>query len=115
MLQLNELEEMRLFSYENAKLYKEETKCWHDKHIQQRVFEESQRVLLFNSRIKIFPSKLKLRWSGPFMVIKVYPYRAVDLRDEQSGREFKVNGHRLKHYWGDEIERRKTSTSFEDP
>ncbi|XP_062093825.1 uncharacterized protein LOC133799849 [Humulus lupulus] len=49
MLQLNELEEMRLFSYENAKLYKEKTKRWHDKHIQKKVFEEGQRVLLFNS------------------------------------------------------------------
>ncbi|XP_062080632.1 uncharacterized protein LOC133785407 [Humulus lupulus] len=29
-LQLNELEEMRFFSYENAKLYKEKTKRWHD-------------------------------------------------------------------------------------
>ena len=115
MLQLNELEEMRLFSYENAKLYKEKTKRWHDKHIQPRVFEEGQRVLLFNSRLKIFPGKLKSRWSGPFMVIKVYPYGAVDLRDEQSGREFKVNGQRLKHYWGGEIERCKTSISLEDP
>ncbi|XP_062104140.1 uncharacterized protein LOC133815300 [Humulus lupulus] len=61
MLQLNELEEMRLFSYENAKLYKEKTKRWHDKHIQPRVFEEGQRVLLFNSRLKLFPGKIKSR------------------------------------------------------
>ncbi|XP_062089565.1 uncharacterized protein LOC133796098 [Humulus lupulus] len=40
MLQFDELEEMRLFSYENAKLYKEKTKRWHDKHIQPRSFEE---------------------------------------------------------------------------
>ena len=100
MLQLNELEEMRFFSYENAKLYKEKTKRWHDKHIQPKVFEEGQRVLLFNSRLKLFPGKLKSRWSGPFLVVKVYPYGAVDLREESSGREFKVNGQRLKHYWG---------------
>ena len=42
MLQLDELEEIRLFSYENAKLYKEKTKRWHDKHIQPRSFEEGQ-------------------------------------------------------------------------
>ncbi|XP_017227787.1 uncharacterized protein LOC108203385 [Daucus carota subsp. sativus] len=39
MLQLDELDELRYFSYENAKLYKEKTKKWHDKNIQSRVFE----------------------------------------------------------------------------
>lgn len=33
LLQLNELEEHRMFSYENAKIYKEKTKAWHDKRI----------------------------------------------------------------------------------
>ena len=33
LLQLNELEEFRFFSYENAKLYKEKTKLWHDRRI----------------------------------------------------------------------------------
>ncbi|XP_070042812.1 uncharacterized protein [Nicotiana tomentosiformis] len=36
MLQLNELEEFRLHAYENAELYKEKTKRWHDKHILHR-------------------------------------------------------------------------------
>ncbi|XP_062114841.1 uncharacterized protein LOC133828408 [Humulus lupulus] len=99
-LQLNELEEMRLFSYENAKLYKEKTKRWHDQKIQARVFEKGQKVLLFNSPLKLFPSKLKSRWSGPFTVVKVYPFEVVEVREDQSGREFKGNGQRLKHYWG---------------
>ncbi|XP_062112718.1 uncharacterized protein LOC133823881 [Humulus lupulus] len=100
MLQLNELEEMHLFSHENAKLYKEKTKRWHDKHIQPKVFEEG---------------KLKSRWSGPFLVVKVYPYGAVELREEGSIREFKVNCQRLKPYWGGEVERNKCSISLEDP
>ncbi|XP_062086359.1 uncharacterized protein LOC133792467 [Humulus lupulus] len=99
-LQLNELEEMRLFSYENAKLYKEKTKRWHDQKIQARVFEKGQKVLLFNSRLKLFPGKLKSRWSGPFTVVQVYPFGAIEVREDQSGREFKVNGQRLKHYLG---------------
>ncbi|XP_004237670.1 uncharacterized protein [Solanum lycopersicum] len=33
MDQLHEFEEFRLYAYENAKLYKEKTKQWHDKHI----------------------------------------------------------------------------------
>ena len=37
-LQLNEMDEFRLQSYENAKLYKEQTKRWHDKKIVKREF-----------------------------------------------------------------------------
>ena len=36
MLQLNELEEFRNEAYENAKIYKEKTKAWHDKHIARK-------------------------------------------------------------------------------
>ncbi|XP_070046205.1 uncharacterized protein [Nicotiana tomentosiformis] len=61
LLQLNELDEFRLHAYENAKLYKEKTKRWHDKHIQHREFEPGQEVLLFNSKLKLFPGKLKSR------------------------------------------------------
>ncbi|KAM6575270.1 hypothetical protein CsatA_023597 [Cannabis sativa] len=114
LLQLNELEEMRFFSYENAKLYKEKTKRWHDKRIQHRVFEEGQQVLLFNSRLKLFPGKLKSRWSGPFTIVKVYPFGAVDIKNEQSGRVFQVNGQRLKHYIGGEVDRAKTSITLEE-
>ena len=68
LLQLNELDEFRLNSYENAKIYKERTKRWHDKHILKREFKAGDQVLLFNSRLKLFPGKLKSRWSGPFIV-----------------------------------------------
>ncbi|XP_073133816.1 uncharacterized protein [Henckelia pumila] len=40
-LQLNELEELRLDAYENARIYKENTKKWHDQRIVSREFEES--------------------------------------------------------------------------
>ena len=115
LLQLNEMEEFRLSSYENAKLYKEKTKKWHDMMIQQRILEPGQQVLLFNSRLKFFPGKLKSRWSGPFQVIKVFPHGAVELMDEKTGRTFKVNGQRVKHYWGAEVERHKASITLKDP
>ena len=114
MLQLHELEEFRLFAYESAKLYKEKVKRWHDKNILPRKFEEGQQVLLFNSRLKLFPGKLKSRWSGPFQVIAVFPHGAVELSEPQSGRRFKVNGQRLKHYWGGDINREKTSISLHE-
>lgn len=72
-------------------------------------------MLLFNSRLKLFPGKLKSRWSGPFKLIKVYPYGAVDLLDEKSGREFKVNGQRVKHYWGESVARMKLTMDLKDP
>ena len=55
LLQLNELEEFRMDAYENAKIYKDRTKKWHDKHIKKKEFQEGDLVLLFNSRLKLFP------------------------------------------------------------
>ncbi|XP_062118899.1 uncharacterized protein LOC133832596 [Humulus lupulus] len=103
---------MRLFSYENAK---EKTKSWHDQKIHAQVFEKGQNVLLFNLCLNLFPGKLKSRWSGPFTLMQVYPFGEVEVREDQSGREFKVNGQRLKHYWGGEVNREKTSITLEDP
>ncbi|XP_024989183.1 uncharacterized protein LOC112523739 [Cynara cardunculus var. scolymus] len=95
-LQLCEMEEQRKMSYENAKLYKEKTKKWHDNRIQHRELKEGQKVLLFNSRLKLFPGKLKSRWSEPFVIHKVYSYGAVDLINPQDNTVFKVNGQRVK-------------------
>lgn len=97
--QLNEMEEMRNEAYENAPIYKGETKKWHDAHILRRKFKPSERVLLFNSRLQLFPSKLKTRWSGPYTVQQDFPHGAVELIDEEDKHTFKVNGQRLKHYW----------------
>ena len=49
LLQLNEMDEFRNDAYENAKIYKERTKKWHDKQILRREFAPGQQVLLFNS------------------------------------------------------------------
>ena len=95
-LQLNELDEHRMFSYENAKMYKDKTKAWHDRKIQKRELIPGEKVLLFNSRLKLFLGKLKSRWFGPFKLIRVHPFGAMDLLDEKTGHEFKVNGQRVK-------------------
>ncbi|XP_009786214.2 uncharacterized protein LOC107806822 [Nicotiana tabacum] len=114
LMQLNELDEFRLHSYENAKLYKEKTKRWHDKHIKPRHFEPGQHVLLFNSRLRMFPGKLKSRWSGPFEVVRVTPYGAIKLRALNGERKFLVNGHIVKHYWGGMINPEKTKVVLAD-
>nr|GFA09367.1 reverse transcriptase domain-containing protein [Tanacetum cinerariifolium] len=53
-LQLNELNELRDQAYENSLIYKERTKKLHDDKIKNRIFNVSDQVLLFNSRLKIF-------------------------------------------------------------
>ncbi|GJT37633.1 reverse transcriptase domain-containing protein [Tanacetum coccineum] len=62
-VQLNELNELRDHAYENSLIYKEKTKRIHDSKIKNRVFNVGDRVLLFNSRLKIFSSKLNDPWS----------------------------------------------------
>ncbi|BBH09166.1 transposable element gene, partial [Prunus dulcis] len=82
--QLNELEEIRHESYENAKLYKERTKSYHDRNIQRKEFTKG---------------KLKSRWLGPFTVVNVSPYGAVEIQNPKDGSTFKVNGQRLKPFY----------------
>ncbi|GJX98428.1 reverse transcriptase domain-containing protein [Tanacetum coccineum] len=74
----------------------------HDSKIKNCIFNVGDRVLLFNSRLKIFSRKLKTRWSGPFTITKVFPYETVEL-SQPDGPNFKVNGHRVKHYFGGDL------------
>ena len=99
LLQLNELEELRNKAYDSARIYKDKTKKWHDQRILRREFEARDQVLLFNSRLKLFPWKLKSKWSGPYTVVSTTTFGALTLRTNNQ-EEFKVNGQRLKHYLG---------------
>nr|GFC11672.1 reverse transcriptase domain-containing protein [Tanacetum cinerariifolium] len=101
-IHMNELNELRDHAYENSLIYKEKTKRIHDSKIKNRVFNVGDQVLLFNSRLKIFSGKLKSRWSGPFTIAKVFPYGTVEL-SQANGPNFKVNGHRIKHYFGRDV------------
>jgi hypothetical protein len=114
LLQLNELDEFRLDSYENARIYKEKTKKWHDKHIVKREFFVGQQVLLYNSRLRLFPGKLRSRWSGPFTIAKIFPHGAIELYHEEKG-NFKVNGQRLKPYLGDDFSKEKSFILLDNP
>nr|GEZ77895.1 reverse transcriptase domain-containing protein [Tanacetum cinerariifolium] len=101
-LQLNELHELRDQAYENSLIYKERTNKLHDSKIKNCIFNVSDQVLLFNSRLKIFSGKLKTRWSDPFTITEVYPYGTAKL-SHVDGLNFKVNCHRLKHYYGGDV------------
>ena len=88
-------------AYENNRLYKERAKHLHDSHIRYpKQFKEGDQVLLYNSRLRLFPRKLKSRWSGPFTITKVFPYGTVEVTHPDKG-TFKVNGQRLKLYHGE--------------
>ena len=64
-------------------------------------------MLLFNSRMKLFSGKLKSRWFRPFKVLLklVHPEKGT----------FKVNGQRLKPYFGGQLGKYKFSTSLQPP
>ena len=72
----------------------------HDQRILRNEFKAEDQVLLFNSRLRLFPGKLKSKWSGPFTVVSSTQFGAVTLRNNKE-EEFKVNGQRLKHYLGE--------------
>ncbi|RVW67767.1 hypothetical protein CK203_065565 [Vitis vinifera] len=60
-LDLNEMEELRNNAYINSKVAKQRMKKWHDQLISNKEFQEGQRVLLYDTRLHIFPGKLKSR------------------------------------------------------
>ncbi|CAA7049277.1 unnamed protein product [Microthlaspi erraticum] len=114
LIQLNELDEIRHLAYENSKIYKERTKAFHDRKIIPKNFAPNDQVLLFNSRLKLFPGKLRSRWSGPFRIKEVRPYGAVVLWDPMGG-DFTVNGQRLKPYLASTTIPQETTLALGDP
>ena len=98
MMQLNELDEFKLTTYENAKIYEEKTKRWHDARIRQRTFQVGEKVLVYNSHLHLFLRQLKYRWSGPFELSKVFPYRVLEMK-KKDGATFKINTLRVKAYY----------------
>nr|XP_023871776.1 uncharacterized protein LOC111984376 [Quercus suber] len=77
-LQLQELEEIRNDAYESARIYKEKTKVFHDKMISRKEFKIGQKVLLYHSRLRLFPA---------------------EIQSLATSKVFKVNGHRLKPFY----------------
>jgi hypothetical protein len=103
--QLHELEESRNNAYHLNKLYKEKVKAYHDGKVRHKEFHVGQMVLLFNSRLKLFPGKLKSKWSGPFVVKEVRNYGAIVIEDPKSQESWTVNGQRLKVYHSGDVNR----------
>ena len=63
-----------------------------------KTFKHGDQVLLYDSKLHLFPGKLKPRWTGPFIIHQVHPNGSVDLLNSKDNKIFKVNGQRLKPY-----------------
>ncbi|XP_016195043.1 uncharacterized protein LOC107636017 [Arachis ipaensis] len=100
LLQLNQLDEFQQAAFENAKIYKERAKKWHDRKISSRVFEHGQKVLLFNSKLKLFIGKLKSRWTGPYVITDVSPYGRIELQNRHSDERFTLMDRKSSITWG---------------
>ena len=98
LLDLNELEELRNDVDFNSKIMKDKLKKWHDQLITRKNFNQGDQVLLYDSKLHLFPGKLKSRWIGPFIVQQSYLNGSVDLLNPNDNRVFKVNGQRVKPY-----------------
>nr|XP_016489349.1 PREDICTED: uncharacterized protein LOC107809261 [Nicotiana tabacum] len=79
VIELHELDEFRYHAFESTRLYKERMKLVHDKNILEQNFKPGDVVLLFNSRLRLFPGKLKSRWPGPIRVLEIHPTGALEI------------------------------------
>ena len=111
---MNELDELRRESYESSIIYKERLKLFHYKNIVRKTFEPHKKVLLYSSRLHIFPGQLRSRWTGPFMVKVIHPYGAVEIENPENGKIFKVNGQLLKPFL-ENFDRQESSEELVDP
>ncbi|XP_050378528.1 uncharacterized protein LOC126795824 [Argentina anserina] len=114
-LKLNELEEIRNEAYDSAMIYKDNAKTFHDRMIKKKDFVVGQKVLLFHSRLKLFPGKLRSRWLGPFVITHIFPSGAIRIKGIKIDKEFTVNGHRLKPYYENFVEPNVEETSLIEP
>ena len=49
----------------------------------RKSFELNQKVWLFNSRLCLFPDKLRSRWDGLFIVTQIFPHGAIEIHDNK--------------------------------
>ena len=79
--------------------YKENMKKHHDLKFEKRKFMVGDLELLYNYRLRLFPGKLKSKWTSHYLITQVFPHKAVELKaKEEVG--FKMNRERIKIYFG---------------
>ena len=74
-------------------------KKYHDQKIEKQEFMVGDLMLLFNSSLNLFPSKLKSKWTGPYLVTQLFPHGVAEL-ETKVGVRFKVNEQHIKSILG---------------
>ena len=83
--------------------------------ISRKEFKVGQKVILYHSRLHLFPGKLHSCWIGPFVVTNVFPHGTVEIQSLATSKVFKVNGHKLKPFYeGFQVEN-VAKLDLEDP
>ena len=98
LFDISSLDEWRTQAYENAKLFKEKVKRWHDKRIQKSEYKVGEYVILYNSRFRFFAGKLLCKWEGHYVIEEVYRSGAIKTNNAKGTNTKVVNGQRIKHY-----------------
>jgi hypothetical protein len=98
LLDLSSLDDWRNEAYENARIFKEKVKQWHDKRFLKREFHVGEKALLYRSCLRFFPGKLLSKWEGPYVIEEVYRSGAIKIASLKDDTTQVVNGQRLKHY-----------------
>ncbi|XP_057803291.1 uncharacterized protein LOC131018596 [Salvia miltiorrhiza] len=111
---LTELDEWRNEAYESSRIYKERAKKFHDLNIRTKEFKPGHEVLLYDSKLRLYPGKLQSRWRGPYVVHKSNWNGTYELF-ASNGSTFTVNGHRLKPYFKAKLDRDVEVVNFVDP
>ena len=75
----------------------------------RKSFEPNQKVLLYTSRLHLFPRKLRMRWVGPYIVRKIFDHGAIEIEDPKNGFLSKVNGQRLKPFLEESFDKNNES------
>ncbi|KAI5313288.1 hypothetical protein L3X38_042462 [Prunus dulcis] len=57
--------------------------------ILRKEFQPGMKVLLYDSRLRLFPGKLTSRWVGPFKVLQVFTHGAMEIENIKNGTRFK--------------------------
>nr|GEW37453.1 reverse transcriptase domain-containing protein [Tanacetum cinerariifolium] len=70
--------------------------------LERTVGENRTSCLALQFSSQDFLWEAKTRWSGPFTFTRVFAYGTIEL-SQPNGPNFKVNGHRVKHYFGGDV------------
>lgn len=112
LLELHVLEELHLDAYDCASNYKARSKALHDRKIKKKDFEEDDKVLVFDGKLKLLAEK---RWTGPFEVMAASLLGFLELWNKDKSSSFKVDGHRCKLYFDAPFLRSVSAISLQPP